>query len=142
EKHDVNKLVPYINGRAIRGNYPEELHVGTGRVIYHLEITPQNKEVWTDLLGAPSGIRRPVTVSAGLENETAFESEHARGNPLPLTVISPVYGVVSLLVIGVTLVLLLSLAPPTSSGNLVQARLPGRDGRTILVGRKWRSGSS
>jgi len=114
EKHDVNKLVPYINGRAIKGNYPEELHVGTGRVIYHLEITPQNKEVWTDLLGAPSGIRRPVTVSAGLENETAFESEHARGNPLPLTVISPVYGVVSLLVIGVTLVLLLWLARTTN----------------------------
>jgi hypothetical protein len=114
EKHDVNKLVPYINGRAIKGNYPEELHVGTGRVIYHLEITPQNKEVWTDLLGAPSGIRRPVTVSAGLENETAFESEHARGNPLPLTVISPVYGVVSLLVIGATLVLLLWLARTTN----------------------------
>ena len=114
EQHDVNKLVPYINGRAIKGNYPEELHVGTGRVIYHLEITPQNKEVWTDLLGAPSGIRRPVTVSAGLENETAFESEHARGNPLPLTVISPVYGVVSLLVIGATLVLLLWLARTTN----------------------------
>ena len=114
EQHDVNKLVPYINGRAIKGNYPEELHVGTGRVIYHLEITPQNKEVWTDLLGAPTGIRRPVTVSAGLENETAFESEHARGNPLPLTVISPVYGVVSLLVIGATLVLLLWLARTTS----------------------------
>ena len=24
EKNDVNKLVPYISGRAIRGNYPED----------------------------------------------------------------------------------------------------------------------
>src|SRR6185503_18819495 len=36
------------------------------------------------------------------------------GNPLPLTVISPVYGVVSLLVIGATLVLLLWLARTTN----------------------------
>ncbi len=41
EKNDATKLVPYINGRAIKGNYPEELHVERGRLIYHLEITPK-----------------------------------------------------------------------------------------------------
>ena len=51
ETHDVNKLVPYIEGRAIRGNYPEELHVDRGRIIYHLEITPENRKTWIDLLG-------------------------------------------------------------------------------------------
>src|SRR5689334_18522725 len=40
ESHDVNKLVPYINGRAIKGNYPEEIHLERGRVLFHLEITP------------------------------------------------------------------------------------------------------
>ncbi len=81
ETNDANKLVPYINGRAIKGNYPEELHVERGRVIYHLEITPENKEVWIDLLGAPDGLKRPVTVSVGLENGSAFESVHLHDNP-------------------------------------------------------------
>ena len=114
ENNDVTKLVPYINGRAIKGLYPEELHLGAGRVIYHLEIIPENKEVWTDLLGAPSAIRRPVSLSVGLEGETQFDSVHLRNNPIPLTVISPVYGLVALVVIGVTLVLLLWLVRSTN----------------------------
>jgi hypothetical protein len=112
--HDPSKLVPYINGRAIKGNYPEELHVARGRVIYHLEITPENKKVWTDLLGAPDGIRRPVTLSVGLEDASAFDSVHIKGNPVTLTVISPVYGVVASLLIVATLVLLLLLVTRTN----------------------------
>src|ERR1043166_4264263 len=114
ETNDASKLVPYINGRAIKGNYPEEIHLERGRLIYHLEITPANKEVWTDLLGAPTAIRHPVTLSVGLENGAAFDSIHARDNPVILTVISPVYGLIALLVITVTLVLLLWLARKTN----------------------------
>jgi len=114
EKNDAAKLVPYINGRAIKGNYPEELHIDRGRIIYHLEIIDDNKEVWTDLLGAPSGLRRPVTLSVGLEDGSAFDSVHEKDNPLTLTVISPVYGLIALLVIGITLVLLLWLVRTTN----------------------------
>lgn len=114
ENNDPNKLVPYINGRAIKGNYPDELHVDRGRLIYHLRITPENKEVWIDLLGAPDGVRRPVTLSVGLENGSAFDSVHERENPLPLTVISPVYGIVAAVIILVTLVLLLWLVRKTN----------------------------
>ena len=127
DTNDASKLVPYINGRAIKGNYPEEIHLARGRVIYHLEITPENKEVWTDLLGAPDHIRRPVTLSVGLENGSAFDSVHVQGNPVTLTVISPVYGVVALVVIFVTLALLIRLVrktniiresgPPSSPGK-------------------------
>lgn len=114
ENNDPNKLVPYINGRAIKGNYPDELHVDRGRLIYHLRITPENKEVWVDLLGAPDGVRRPVTLSVGLENGSAFDSVHERDNPLPLTVISPIYGIVAALIILVTGVLLLWLVRKTN----------------------------
>jgi hypothetical protein len=114
ETNDASKLVPYINGRSIKGNYPEEIHIARGRLIYHLEITPENKEVWTDLLGAPDHIRRPVTLSVGLENGAAFDSVHVRGNPVTLTIISPVYGIVALLVIATTLLLLLWLARKTN----------------------------
>src|ERR1043165_1884668 len=51
ESRDVTKLVPYINGRVIRGNYPEELHLERGRLLFHLQITPESKDAWIDLLG-------------------------------------------------------------------------------------------
>ena len=121
ETNDAAKLVPYINGRAIKGLYPEELHIQRGRLIYHLEITPENKEVWIDLLGAPDGLKRPVTVSVGLENGSAFESVHLHDNPVSLTVISPVYGLVALVVIAVTLILLLWLVSKT---NIIRERGP------------------
>jgi hypothetical protein len=114
ENKEASKLVPYLNGRAIKGNYPEELHIDRGRLIYHLEITPANKEVWNDLLGAPDSIRRPVTVSVGLENGSAFDSVHERDNPLVLTVISPVYGILALVIIAATLVLLIWLVRKTN----------------------------
>lgn len=120
ETNDAAKLVPYINGRAIKGNYPEELHLSRGRVIYHLEITPENKEVWIDLLGAPSGARRPVSLSVGLETGSAFNTVYKMDNPVSLTVISPLYGITALVVIAVTLVLLLWL---TNKTNII--REPG-----------------
>ncbi len=118
--NDPAKLVPYLNGRAIRGNYPEEIHAARNHLLFHLEITPENKEVWTDLLGAPSATRHPVAFTVGLENQTPFDSVFDQTNPLPLTVISPWYGVVSLLVVLFTLILFLWLARKT---NLI--REPG-----------------
>src|SRR5690349_181008 len=114
ETHDVNKLVPYINGRSIKGNYPDELHLERGRVIFHLQITPESKDAWTDLLGEPSATRRPVSLSAGLENGSAFDTIYGKDNTVPLTVISPVYGIVAVGVILVTLFLLLWLARHTN----------------------------
>src|SRR5919206_1207313 len=109
ENNDPTKLVPYINGRAITGNYPEELHLERGRLIYHLEITPENKKVWIDLLGAPHTLREPATVSVGLEKNSAFDSVYGTTNPLTLTVISPVYGLIALAVILGTLVFMVWL---------------------------------
>ncbi|HEX7333722.1 MAG TPA: hypothetical protein VF290_19630 [Pyrinomonadaceae bacterium] len=114
ELNDATKLVPYINGRAIRGNYPEELHLEKGRLIYHLEITPDNKKVWIDLLGAPKSMREPATISVGLEDGSAFDSFHEKDHPVTLTVISPVYGLVALAIILATLVLLLWLVRNTN----------------------------
>lgn len=114
ETHDVNKLVPYINGRAIKGNYPEEIHLERGRVIFHLQITPASKDAWIDLLGEPTAAKRSVSLSTGLETGSAFDTVYGKDNPVPLTVISPIYGLVSLLVIFVTLFLLLWLARRTN----------------------------
>jgi hypothetical protein len=121
EKNDVNKLVPYISGRAIKGNYPEEIHLERGRIIYHLAITPENKNTWIDLLGEPTSIRRQVTLSVGPEGGSAFDSVHEKDHLVPLTVISPVYGIISLLIIGATLILLVWLARNT---NIIRERGP------------------
>jgi hypothetical protein len=115
EKNDVTKLVPYINGRSIKGNYPEELHLDRGRLIFHLAITPESKSTWIDLLGEPHSLREPVTFSVGPEGTgSAFDSVHERDNPISMTVISPVYGLIALLIITVTLILLLWLVTHTN----------------------------
>jgi len=119
-KNDPSKLVPYLNGRAIRGNYPEEIHANKNHLHFHLRITPENKGAWVDLLGEPNGIRRPVAFSVGLENQAPFDSVFDQSNELPLTVISPVYGVVAVVVVLVTLILFVWLARTT---NLI--REPG-----------------
>jgi hypothetical protein len=119
--NDPSKLVPYLSGRAIRGNYPEEIHASDGHLQFHLQITPENKDVWVDLLGEPTGARRPVAFSIGPENEPHFDTEFGFDNPLPLTVISPVYGLVSLLVVLITLIVLLWLAGKT---NLIRESGP------------------
>ena len=114
ETNDASKLVPYINGRAIRGNYPEELHLDKGRLIYHLEITPDNKKVWIDLLGEPKSVREPATLSVGLEGGSAFDSFHEKDHPVTLTVISPAWGLVALAIILATVSLLFWLARNTN----------------------------
>ncbi len=114
DNNDATKLVPFINGRALKGNYPEEIHAEHNRIHFHLEITPESKEVWTDLLGAPEGAFRPVTFTIGLENKSPFDSVHGQPNPVPLTVISPVYGIVALVVAVLTLASFLYLSRKTN----------------------------
>lgn len=113
-KNDPTKLVPFLNGRAIRGNYPEEIHVIKNNVYFHLQISPESKDAWTDLLGAPAATRRQVAFSVGLENDSPFDSVFDQSNRLPLTVISPVYGVVALIVVLLSLVFLVWLGRTTS----------------------------
>jgi hypothetical protein len=113
-KNDPTKLVPFLNGRAIRGNYPEEIHVRRNYVYFHLQISPESKDAWTDLLGAPAGTRRQVAFSVGLENDSPFDSVFDQSNQLPLTIISPVYGVVAAIVVFLTLIFLVWLGRTTS----------------------------
>jgi hypothetical protein len=113
-KNDPSKLVPYLNGRAIRGNYPEEIHASKNHLHFHLEINPENRSAWVDLLGEPPGTRRPVAFSVGLENQSPFDSVFDQSHPLPLTVISPFYGIVSLVVVLITLAIFVWLARTTN----------------------------
>ena len=125
------KLVPYINGRAIRGNYPVEIHALQNHVHFHLQILPENKNVWVDLLGAPTGSRRPVVLSVGLEDQTPFDSVFDQRNTVLLTVISPVYGFISLLTVLITLIVFLWLVRTT---NLIREPGPQPVGGKLCQG--------
>jgi hypothetical protein len=111
--NNAKKLVPYLDGLAIRGNYPAEIHASQNHLQFHLQITPENREVWVDLLGAPTGISKPVFFSVGPEDQSPFETVYHPGNRIPLTVISPAYGVIALVVVALTLILLVWLARTT-----------------------------
>ena len=114
------KLVPYMEGLALHGNYPSEIHITQNHLRFHLRITPENKSSWIDLLGAPHGLRHPVSFSVGLEGQSQFDTVYDQNNPAQLTVISPWYGFIALIIVLVTLVLLVWLARTT---NLI--REPG-----------------
>lgn len=126
-KNDTSKLVPYINGRAITGNYPEAILPTKNHLTFHLEMTPENKDVWIDLLGEPKRLRKLVAFSVGPEGVGPFDSKFDRTNRIPLTVISPVYGLVAMFVVLGTLFILLWLARTT---NLIRERggcvVPGK----------------
>jgi hypothetical protein len=128
-KNDPSKLVPYLNGLAIRGDYPEEIHASKNHLHFHLQITPQNKQAWIDLLGEPHGIRKSVAFSVGLEEQSPFDSNYDQSHPLLLTVINPPYGMIALVVVLLTFILLIWLARTT---NLI------RDGGTCPVPGKRR----
>ena len=130
DTNDSTKLVPYISGRAINGNYPEEINTSANELYFHLEILPENKSTWVDLLGAPEGRRKSVAFSVGLEAPgSPFDSVFDKSRPLTLTVISPAYGLIAAVIVFITLVLLIWLARKT---NLI------RDGSECPVRGKLR----
>lgn len=111
--NDPKKLVPYLNGLALRGNYPNEVHTSKNHVRFHLQITPENKHAWVDLLGAPEGLHKSVLFSVGLEDQSAFDTVYDQSHPAQLIVISKWYGIIALVVVLVTLALLVWLARTT-----------------------------
>lgn len=126
-KNDTSKLVPFINGRAISGNYPEAILPSKNHLQFHLQMTKDNKDVWIDLLGEPTALRKPVALSVGPEAKGPFDSVFDNNNKILLQVISPVYGVIALFVVFGTLFILLWLARTT---NLIRERgdvkVPGK----------------
>lgn len=123
-EHDPRQLVPFIEGRALVGNTPESVDLANGRVLFHLRIGEDNKDVWTDLLGAPEGLRRKVSFSVGPADGSPFDTALAGSGRVELTVISPVYGGIALGLVVVTLAVFVHLARTTS---IIRKPGPGAD---------------
>ena len=122
--HDPRQLVPFIEGRALLGNTPESVDLANGRVLFHLRIGDDSKTVWTDLLGSPEGLRRKVSFSVGPADGSPFDTALAGSGRVELTVISPVYGGIALVLVVVTLAVFVHLARTTS---IIRKPGPGVD---------------
>jgi hypothetical protein len=88
--NDATKLLPFINGRQLNGLFPSATYIRTGRIAFHLAIT------------------------VGLEGDERFDTVYRFGNKdLYLTLMSPPWAVASVLVVGLTGVILISLSRRT-----------------------------
>lgn len=72
--HPAWALVPYIDGRALKGLTPLAVNLGSGLLQFHLRITPDNRDTWTHLLG-PLTFERPVRLSVGLVEVDPFATD-------------------------------------------------------------------
>lgn len=109
--HEPSQLVLFLNGRKMKGLHPESMD--KNKLLFHLLRTPDNSNVWESLLREPV-VHRPVTLSVGMENQSPFDSVFESDHPLNLTVIRPVWGIVSLVVVLVGLVLFVYLTRNTN----------------------------
>lgn len=100
--HDPQRLVLYLNGRPLKHAYPEQIELSAGRVRFHLREPDVSQPVWWDLLHEPK-FYRPVAVSVGLEDQPPFETVYDYGNRLNFTVIPKVQGVISIILVLVSI---------------------------------------
>ena len=96
-QHDSHKLVPYLDGKALKGVYPEILDIPRNQLQFHLLRTDGARPVWSTLFEHP-GFERPVAVSVGLEDQGPFQTVFNYDNPLSLTVIPKRLGLIALVV--------------------------------------------
>lgn len=109
--HDASKLVLFLNGRELKGLYPEG--VIDNRLLFHLLRTPDTRSVWESLLREPV-FRRPVALSVGLEKQSPFDTVFEYDHRLMLTVVPKTWGIVSLGVVLGGLILMVYLARNTN----------------------------
>lgn len=110
--HNPQRLVLFLNGRPLKHAYPEQIELSTGRLRFHLREPDVSQPVWWDLLHEPK-FYRPVTVSVGLEDQSPFETAYDYDNRLNFTVIPKVQGIISLLLVLVSIPLFFLFARST-----------------------------
>ncbi|HKO42384.1 MAG TPA: hypothetical protein VJU84_03785 [Pyrinomonadaceae bacterium] len=118
--HDPRKLVPYLNGRALMGIYPEEVNLSENRLLFHLQRTSESTTEWQNLFHEPV-MQRPISFSIGLEDQPPFDTVFDYDHRLSLTVIPRTWGIVSLAVVLGMLLLFVFLSIRT---NILRAPGP------------------
>jgi len=110
--NQAHKLLLFLEGRASLGDYPEAVDLEAETLQYHLEITPENRRLWEDLLDQPTFHRR-VAVSVGLDPDAPFPTVVTGPKAASLHIVAFPWGLFSLIVVGLTLAALLRLGRDT-----------------------------
>lgn len=134
QTHDPQKLVPFINGRSLKRLYPEQVDLSQNQIRFHLHRTPETKGVWNDLFHEPV-LTRTVAVSVGLEDQAVFDTNFDYEHEVPLTIIPRTWGLVSLLVVVLTLAVFVYLARTTNLIRDPSSTIEPRTARPYSLGR-------
>lgn len=135
--HDTQKVVLFLNGRALKGLYPEQVDLSANKLLFHIRRTPEASVVWNDLFHEPVLTRR-VSLSVGLVDKGAFETVFEDDRQVTLTVIPKVAAIVSvallfgLLIIFVYLARATNLIRSSGEGGEVGLRRPYELGRVQM----------
>lgn len=135
--HDPQKVVLFLNGRAVKGLYPEEVDRSANKLLFHIRRTPEARVVWNDLFHEPVLSRR-VSLSVGLVDQGAFETVFEDDRQVTLTVIPKFAAIVSvallfgLFIIFVYLARTTNLIRSSGEGGEVGLRRPYELGRVQM----------
>ena len=135
--HDVQHVVLFLNGRALKGLYPEQVDLSANNLLFHIRRTPEASVVWNDLFHEPV-LSRPVSLSVGLVDKGAFETVFEHDRRVTLTVIPKVAAIVSVAVLFGLLIIFVYLARTTNlirssgEGSEVDVRRPYELGRVQM----------
>lgn len=108
-----HKLVLYLDGRPSPGDFPDSVSIARGELGYHLGITPENRDLWEDLLRHPTYLSRRIPVSVGPSLDSHFVAAQPGLDLTQLQIVPFPWGLITLAVLALTLVGLISMARTT-----------------------------
>jgi len=100
----------FLNGMPLRGIAPVR-DIYNETLQYTLSRTDQTKDVWSALLGSPTGTTRLVTVSVGLEDDYPLQTQVEK---FELVILRPIWSIIALVIVTLMLVAFFKLARRSS----------------------------
>ena len=124
--HDAQHVVLFLNGRALKGLYPEQVDLSANNLLFHIRRTDEATAVWNELFHEPVLSRR-VSLSVGSVDKGAFETVFEDDRQVTLTVIPKMAAIVSAAFLFGLLIVFVYLAKTTNlirtSGEAVEVGL-------------------
>src|SRR6266851_2090194 len=71
-KSDPHKIIPYLDGRPLTGNYPSVVDLAQNKLVFDLQLSSRSKGSWIAQLSQHK--KHKVMFSVGLEDKNAFPS--------------------------------------------------------------------
>ena len=132
--NDPQKLVLFLNGRALKGLYPEQVNLAANKLLFHLRRTPEARVVWNDLFHEPVP-SRPVSLSVGLVEKGAFDTVLDYEHPATLTVVPTRVTIIAVASFVAALALFFYLARTTNIMRLAAGGDVSNQPRPFSLGR-------